>query len=127
MPKQYINPEGYYKTENYSHAVKVGNTIYIAGVVGVDDKGRTFGDGSIVTQVDKAYENLKLVLAAAGATMEDLVSTRVYLTRARDFEVYKATRMKHMKKPNPGLTVLIVKALGRADLLFEMEAIAVIG
>lgn len=32
-----------------------------------------------------------------------------------------------MKKPNPGLTVLIVKALGRADLLFEMEAIAVIG
>lgn len=84
MPKQYINPEGYYHTENYSHAVKVGNTIYIAGVVGVDDKGRTFGDGSIVTQVDKAYENLKLVLTAAGATMEDLVSTRVYLTRARD-------------------------------------------
>ena len=126
MPKQYINPESTYSTDAYSHAVKAGNTIYLAGVVGVDKYGNTVGDGTIVTQIDAAYENLKATLAAAGATLEDLVSTRVYLTSADDFEVYKQTREKWLTHPGPTLTVLIVKALGRADLLFELEAVAVV-
>jgi enamine deaminase RidA (YjgF/YER057c/UK114 family) len=127
VPKQYINPPSSYSTDAYSHAVKAGDTIYISGVVGVDAHGNTVGDGTIVTQIDAAYENLEVVLAEAGASMEDLVSTRVYLTDAEHFEIYKATREKHLTHPGPGLTVLIVKALGRADLLFELEAIAVVG
>ena len=128
MAKEYINPESAYFTDAYSHAVKVrgGSTIYIAGVVGVDKNGDTVGDGSLETQVDAAYVNLRAVLADCGATMQDLVSTRVYLTKAEDFEPYKAAREKHLTHPGPGLTVLIVKALGRADLLFELECIAVI-
>lgn len=126
MEKEYINPTSMYHTDDYSHAVKVGDTIYIAGVVGVDDQGVTVGDGSIKTQIDAAYANLKAVLDECGATFHDLVSTRVYLTDARYFEAYKQARKKYLTDPGPGLTVLIVKALGRADLDFELEAIAVV-
>ena len=115
MAKEYINPTSAYFTDAYSHAVKTrgGSTIYIAGVVGVDNHGNTVGDGSLQTQIDAAYDNLRAVLAESGATMDDLVSTRVYLTKADDFEPYKEAREKHLTHPGPGLTVLIVQALDK--------------
>jgi enamine deaminase RidA (YjgF/YER057c/UK114 family) len=98
----------------------------VCGCVGVDKHGNTLGDGTIETQTDGAYESISAVLAEAGATLDDLVMTRVYLTKPEDFEPYKKARQKHLREKGPGQTVIIAKALGRADLLVEIEAIAVV-
>lgn len=126
MTKQYINPPDLYVSNAYSHAVRAGNTIYLAGMVGVDLEGNLVGDGSISAQVHGAYRSVKSALKDAGATLDDLVSTRVYLTKHEDIEPYKEAREQYLTRPGPGMTLLIVKALGRADLLFELEAIAVV-
>lgn len=125
MTHTHINPESLYVSSAYSHAVMADKTLYCAGVVGVDKEGNLTGDGSMHDQVQGAYESLKAVLADAGGSLEDLVNTRVYLTKPEDIEPYKQAREQYLTKPGPGMTLLIVKALGRPDLLFEMEAIAV--
>ena len=67
MPKEVIIPKNVHPTRGYSHAYKCGNTIYVAGQIGWDEEGKLVGEGDVVTQTERAYENLKRVLEAAGA------------------------------------------------------------
>ena len=77
MTKEIIAPENVVPARGYSHAVKVGNTIYVSGQGGIDPEGNVI-EGDCGAQAHQAFENMKRVLEAAGATMQDVVKLNYY-------------------------------------------------
>ena len=124
MPKEHINPEGVFQLpEVFSQAVKVGNVIYISGQTGQSADGSIPSDFS--SQVIKAYENMKTVLAAVGASFDDLVRETIYMTRSEDIPTLMEVRQKYVTKPAQGSTWTVISALAVPELLVEIEGIAV--
>ena len=106
----------------FSHAVVAGGTIYCSGQVGVNPEGLLL-DG-FEAQATQAFENLKTVLAAAGATLDDVVKVTVLVAEAADVRRYLAIRAKYLGH-RPASTLYAVKAFAMPGLLFEVDAIAV--
>ncbi len=123
MKKEFIQPRGLYVPEIYSHAVKAGNTIYIAGTVGRDAQQKVV-EGGFEAQAVKAFENIKLILEAAGASFKDVVKLNIYLTNMDDIGKLKEIRMRYFSHPLPATTAVEVSRLAPGVLL-EMEAVAV--
>lgn len=123
MGLERINPENVWPVPGYSHVVKAGNTIYIAGQVARKSDGSVVGS-DIETQTDQVFQNLLSCLHSAGAGVEDLVKITVYLTDRNDTPRFMAVKDKYLTNNLPTQTVLIV-GLG-PEFKLEVEAIAVI-
>ncbi len=126
MPKEIIVPENVHRARGYSHAIKCGNTIYVAGQVSFDEEGKLVGKGDVVSQTDRAYENLKRVLEAAGASISDIVVLHIYTMDLEGFSKTAEIRRKYFDKHFPTTTVLVVQGLDEPGTLIEVEAIAVV-
>ncbi len=127
MPREFIVAPNIYPPSGYNHAVKVGSTIYTAGIVGLDPSGKLAGDGSFEAQSEQTWKNLQGVLAAAGAKMEDVVKFTTFITKAENVSKTRETRIKYLPKdPRHSGTMVIIDALARPDLLIEVEAVAVV-
>jgi enamine deaminase RidA (YjgF/YER057c/UK114 family) len=100
--------------------------LFIAGQTAADENGQVVGKGDIDRQTERVFENLNAVLAAAGATFENLVMTTTYLTDISYSEAYNRVRLKYYGSTPPTSTLLVVKALGHEDFLIEIDGIAVI-
>lgn len=125
MTVKWIVPKDVSKARGFSHAAKVGNTIYVAGQVARDEQENIVGKGDIVAQTERAYENLKRVLAAAGAGMTDIVKLNIF---CRDLDGFKNTgevRRKYFGNHYPVTTAIEVSRMMNPDCLIEIEAIAV--
>ena len=86
------------------------------------------GLGDIRAQTRQTLENVKAVLEAAGATMDDVVKVTVFVTNvAEHFSQIHEVRAEFFEKDYPASTLVEVKALANKDLLIEIEAIAVTG
>lgn len=123
-----INPEVLSKSNSYSHVVVVGNTIYISGQVAADATNAVVGKGDLRAQVTKVYENLKICLAAAGATFDDVVKMNTYVVnyKPEDVAVIREVRKNYLSKESPPASTLVgVQALVNPDFLVEIEAVAV--
>ena len=127
MPKEVINPPNVHRPRGYSHAFKVGNTVYVAGQAPYDLEGNLVGKGDLAKQAEQAYENLKRVLEAAGATMADLVMVTWYLRNVDDFAKTGDATRKYFQRPYPPGTAVGVTRLMNPDALIEVDAVAVIG
>ncbi|SIO72088.1 endoribonuclease L-PSP [Burkholderia sp. GAS332] len=123
MKKQFIVPSGTHAAPTYSHAVKAGNTIYLAGHVGRDAQGNVV-DGGIEAQTAQAFENLKYTLEAAGATLPDIVKLTVHLTDIGAMATVRDVRARYLKSPMPASTVVEVVRLA-PGVLIEIDGIAV--
>ncbi|MGH2603430.1 MAG: RidA family protein [Dehalococcoidia bacterium] len=122
-----VAPPFIHKTTGYSHAVRAGNTLYIAGQVALDADGNLVGEGDIEAQVAQVWQNLKAVLGHAGGTVEDIVKITVFVTDIASRPAIAAARDAVF--PNgryPASTFLVVQSLARPELLVEIEAIAVL-
>lgn len=122
-----VAPPFIHKTTGYSHAVRAGNTLYIAGQVALDADGNLVGEGDIEAQVAQVWQNLKAVLGHAGGTVEDIVKITVFVTDIASRPAIGAARDAVF--PNgryPASTFLVVQSLARPELLVEIEAIAVL-
>jgi reactive intermediate/imine deaminase len=108
----------------YSHAVKVGNTVYVAGQIAFDKDGNVVGKGDIRAQAEQVFRNLQAVLAAAGASFKDVVKINTYLTRAQDIPAVREVRSKYLATEPPASTLVVISALALPDLLIEVEAVA---
>lgn len=108
----------------YAHAVSAGGAIYASGQIGVDPTG-TILDG-FAAQAQQAFENLTVVLGAAGASLTDIVKVTVLLVDPSDLPAYRRVRETFLPH-RPASTLLIAKALALPELRFEVEAIAVLG
>jgi 2-iminobutanoate/2-iminopropanoate deaminase len=122
MPRNAINPKGLSAAGPYSHAVKTGNLVFLAGKTGTDSAGK-LADGGIGPQTKQTFANLKVVLEAAGLTFDHVVKCNVYLTNMGDFAAMNAIYAEHFSKPEPARTTVAVAALpGGAIVEIEMVA-----
>ena len=108
----------------FSYAIEAsGRTIYVAGQVAAID-GKVFGEGDFGAQYRHILENIKVVLEAAGASMDDVVKTTVFLTRAEDFGAMNEVYKTYFTKDLPARSTLIIAALARPEMVVEIEGIA---
>ena len=129
--KQHINPDGVNKPKTYSQVVKVnsGTMIFTSGIVADDANGNIIGKGDLKIQVKQAFENLKIVLAAAGASFNDVVKMNYYVVNYQPDQIpmIREVRAGYLPAENPPASTLVgVASLFNADVLIEIEAVAVI-
>jgi 2-iminobutanoate/2-iminopropanoate deaminase len=113
---------------DYSQGVKVkgGTLVVISGQVAWDVQGNLVGKGDIRAQTRQVFENLKNMLASAGATFQDVVKLGVFLKNLEDFAAFREVRAQYLKPPFPPTTLLVVKSLAREEWLLEAEVMAVV-
>lgn len=133
MEKKFINPPTLLQPRGYTHVVTVdggGKMIFVSGQVAVDKEGKLIGAGDLKAQVRQAAENLKLALAAAGATAADIVKTNTYIVNYKqsDYSALREARATLFPEgANPPASTLVgVTALAVEGLMVEMEAIAMV-
>ena len=126
MPKEVIMPKNVHRSRGYSHAFKCGNTIYVAGQIPFDEEGKLVGDGDIITQTERAYENLKRVLETAGASISDIVVMHIYTMDLDGFNKTAEIRRKYFDRHFPVTTVVVVQGLDAPGSLIAVDAIAVL-
>ena len=120
-----IQPEGMYTTPSYVHAIRAGNTLYLAGQVARDEHGAVVGQDA-AAQARQVYTNIGRVLAAAGARWTDVVKVTTYLVDRADSQAVSAVRFEHFGDHRPPHTGLIVAGLGSPELKVEVDVIAVL-
>ena len=108
----------------YSQAIRVGSAVYVSGEVGADPHGAIIGP-SIGEQTDQALTNIGYILGAAGLTLDNIVTTTVYLVNVTDFAEMNAHYAKFFKNAPPARATIQVAALPKPGALVEISAIAV--
>lgn len=129
MEKSYLQPGNVPKPAgDYSQGVKVkgGSLVVISGQVAWDVQGNLVGKGDIRAQTRQVFENIKNMLASAGATFQDVVKLGIFLKNLEDFAAFREIRAQYLKPPFPPTTLLVVKSLAREEWLLEVEAMAVV-
>lgn len=113
---------------DYSQGVKVkkGTLVVISGQVAWDAQGNLVGKGDLRAQARQVFENVKNMLASAGATFKDVVKLGIFLKNLEDFAAFREIRSLYLTPPFPPTTLLIVKSLAREEWLLEIEAMAVV-
>ncbi len=109
----------------YSQAIKSGNMVFLAGQIPIDPKNKqVMKDASIEDQTKLVLENLKAVLEADGMTMDNIVSTSVFMTDLNEFPKMNDTYATFFKNAPPARATVQVPRLPR-DVKVEISAIAV--
>src|SRR5437899_9031547 len=125
---EYMNPPTLSAPTGYTHVVQVhrGRTVYIAGQVAFDKSGNVVGKGNFAAQTTQVFENLKLALAAAGATFDNVVKLNTYVTDMSHVQTLRDIRARYYGKNAPASTLVQVGKLAREELMIEIEAIAIV-
>jgi enamine deaminase RidA (YjgF/YER057c/UK114 family) len=126
MKKTLINPpgtEGIYQSMQFSQAVRMGQMIWVSGQVGMDEKLQ-MAEG-IEAQARQAFQNLKKVLEAAGASIEDVVELVTYHISMSDMGTFAKAKSEFFKKDYPAWTAVGVQELVLPGLLVEIRATAI--
>jgi reactive intermediate/imine deaminase len=112
----------------YSHGIKVGNTLFVAGQVALDEELRIVGPGDAEAQARQTWKNIQTVVEAAGGKITDVVRVTTYVADLADIEaIHKVRREFFPDGDYPVATVVQAAKLGLPGLLLETEAFAVIG
>jgi enamine deaminase RidA (YjgF/YER057c/UK114 family) len=112
----------------YSHVVSVakGRSIFISGQLARDASGAIVGVGDMAAQMEQVGRNIQACLAAAGASLSDLVRTTTYTTDIEEYFKHVEVRMRYFGVGMPTSTTVEVRRLSHPDFLVEVEAMAVI-
>jgi 2-iminobutanoate/2-iminopropanoate deaminase len=121
--QQLVPPLGARPMGPYSPGLKVGNLVFLSGQGPVDPQGTIVG-ATIEEQTEKVLENVRLILAEAGATMGDVVKVTAHLSDLALFDRYNRVYLQHFPDPKPVRTTVGSQLLG---ILVEIDVIAVIG
>ena len=108
----------------YSQAVKVGNTVYLSGQIGLDPISMTMVDG-IEAQVHRVFTNLKAVTEASGGSLNDVVKLNVFLTDLSHFALVNTIMAEYFTAPYPARAAVGVASLPR-NALVEADGVMVI-
>lgn len=110
----------------FSRAVRVGNHISVGGTAPIDASGKTVGVGDPAAQTRQCIETIKAALEQAGASLGDIVRTRMLLTRIDDWQKIAKVRGEYFKDIRPVDTVVEVSGFINKEWLLEIEADAVV-
>ncbi|MEJ5211249.1 MAG: RidA family protein [Burkholderiales bacterium] len=109
----------------YSQAVRVGDTVYLSGQIGLDPASMTLVEG-IENQIHQVFRNLRAVAQAAGGSLADVVKLNVFLTDLGHFARVNEIMAQYFREPYPARAAVGVASLPRGALV-EADAVMVIG
>lgn len=128
---EFLKPQQLAPANGYSHVVvaKPGRLVFIAGQVANDPQGRLVGKGDLKAQTKQVFENLKVALASAGASFDDVVKITWYVKayKPSDLGALREVRNMYVNKEKPPASTLVgVASLFQEDYLIEVDAMAVV-
>jgi reactive intermediate/imine deaminase len=106
----------------YSQAVRVGNTIWVSGQIPLDPQTKELVVGDMEAQVRRCFDNLKAIVVAAGATLDDIVKATVFLTDLAHFGLVNKVMAEYFREPYPARAAVGVASLPRGAQV-EVECI----
>ena len=110
----------------YSRAVKIGNTVEVTGTVAVDANNELVGKNDAYAQTRFIIEKIEAVLKRAGASLNDVVRTRMFVTDISRWEEYGRAHGEYFGTIKPCTSMIEVKGLIDPEYLIEIEATAII-
>jgi len=110
----------------YSRAVRVGNQVMVAGTTAAQADGSVFGGNDGYLQAKRCFEVIERALTEAGATMRDVIRTRMFVTDISHWQEYSRAHAEYFRDVKPAATMVEVRALMTPEMLIEIEADAII-
>lgn len=127
MPRQnYATNSPFEPVVGYSRAVRTGNLVFVTGTTAIGADGKLVGVGDAYRQARQTLENIKSVLERAGARMEHVVRTRMFVTDIARWQEFGRAHHEFFKDIRPCATMVEVSRLIEPDMLIEIEADAVV-
>ncbi len=109
----------------YSRAVRIGNIVEVAGTTAMNGD-QLIGEGDVYAQTRYIFQKIEIALQQAGAVLEDVVRTRVFVTDISQWEAVGRAHGEIFKTIKPVSTMVEVSALINSDLLVEIEVTAIV-
>jgi 2-iminobutanoate/2-iminopropanoate deaminase len=121
-----IQPPGLHDPGRYAQCIRTGNTLYLAGQVGVDERGNIVGDGDVEAQAEQVWRNIGTILRAAGGDYRNIVKITTYLVNMGDRETSMRVRAKYLGDHLAASTLVGTTGLAQPGFLIEVDVTAVI-